>query len=612
MGQQCRICCGLPMSIVIGKPLELKLFAFAVLVGSLSAMPVVLAQSPAQPNKVLHVAFEAADDGFDMIKTYNLYSGSVAEVIFEPLLKYDYLARPVVLVPNTAQAMPTVEQQGKVYRFKIRPGIYFTPDPAFKGKRRELIAQDYIYAIQRISDPQNHAPSYSFVEGKIVGLQQVVDAAKKTGKFDYAAPIAGLKALDRYTLQISLTRADYNFPYILAYVSFAGVAREVVDYYGDRLAQHPVGTGPYRLSKYLPRSKIELQANPDYRGFVWDFKSSGSAADRQLVAAMHGKPMPQIGKVEISIIEEGQSRWLAFKSGQLDYDKLTANAVPQALNGQQLTPALQRAGIQLFQNQEPEISYTAFNMRDPIVGGFSLDKIALRRAISLSYNQAEAIQILYKGQARKAEMFIPEGVQGHDRQYRSSIGYNPRLANKLLDRFGYRKGPDGYRRLPNGQPLTLKFNSQSSSDDVVQAELWKKFLDAIGLRSEFKVSNFADNMKQAMQCKYMIWSSAWIADYPEGENFAQLLYGANAGRGNLSCYQSQAYDALYRQAMALPAAQRQPLYNRMSRQIEADNPWIVHRSRLRSWLIHPNVQGFKAHPLINSLWPYLDIQPEKK
>ena len=257
--------------------MESKLLQFALLVGAMGCGEMAIAKTPAQPNKILNLAFEAPDDGFDMVKTYNFYSGNIAEAIFEPLLKYDYLARPVVLVPNTAQALPKIEQEGKVYTFKIQPGIYFTDDPAFKGKRRALTAQDYIYSIQRVRDPKNHSPTYSFIDGNIQRLEQVVANAKKTGKFNYDAPIAGLKALDKYTLQFTLTRADYNFPYILAYVTFSGTAREVVEFYGDRIGQHPVGTGAYQLSKYVPRSKIEMVANPDYRGFIWNYKSTETA-----------------------------------------------------------------------------------------------------------------------------------------------------------------------------------------------------------------------------------------------------------------------------------------------------------------------------------------------
>ncbi|MFW1940274.1 ABC transporter substrate-binding protein [Acinetobacter junii] len=591
-----------------------KFFTVALFSTVIVFAPLGNAKTPAQADKVLRIAFEAPDDGFDMVKTFNFYSGNVADVIFERLLQYDYLANPVKLVPATAQSMPVIKENGKVYIFKIKPGIYFTADPAFKGQRRELIAEDYVYSVKRILDPKNHSSSYAFIDQKIVGANALVEQAKQTGRFNYDAKIEGVKALDRYTLQFILTQPDYNFPYILAYSTFGATAREVVDYYKDRLGMHPVGTGPYMLSKYVPRSKIELVANPDYRGFVWNFKSTGTAWDNQLVKEMTGKKMPQIGKVNISIIEEEQSRWLAFQSKQLDFDKLTSSSIPKVLDqNNQLKPAMRQKGIRLYPNKEAEITYTMLNMRDPIIGGNNLDKIALRRAIAMSFNVDEYIRILRKGQAVKAEMLVPAGVNGHNPKYRSSIGYNPSLANKLLDHFGYKKGADGYRNLPNGKALVLKINTESGSSSVMYSELWKKNLDAIGIRADFRVSNFADNLKAATQCQYMIWGGAWHADYPEGENFTQLLYGPNVGRGNQSCYSSSAYDGLYKQAMQQPPEKRMPYYEKMSRQIEADNPLILQDTRIRNWVIQSHVQGFKAHPIMNSNWQYLDIaSPRQK
>lgn len=594
--------------------LKSKFFTVALFSTVIVFAPLGNAKTPAQADKVLRIAFEAPDDGFDMVKTFNFYSGNVADVIFERLLQYDYLANPVKLVPATAQSMPVIKENGKVYIFKIKPGIYFTADPAFKGQRRELIAEDYVYSVKRILDPKNHSSSYAFIDQKIVGANALVEQAKQTGRFNYDAKIEGVKALDRYTLQFTLTQPDYNFPYILAYSTFGATAREVVDYYKDRLGMHPVGTGPYMLSKYVPRSKIELVANPDYRGFVWNFKSTGTAWDNQLVKEMTGKKMPQIGKVNISIIEEEQSRWLAFQSKQLDFDKLTSSSIPKVLDqNNQLKPAMRQKGIRLYSNKEAEITYTMLNMRDPIIGGNNLDKIALRRAIAMSFNVDEYIRILRKGQAVKAEMLVPAGVNGHNPKYRSSIGYNPSLANKLLDHFGYKKGADGYRNLPNGKALVLKINTESGSSSVMYSELWKKNLDTIGIRADFRVSNFADNLKAATQCQYMIWGGAWHADYPEGENFTQLLYGPNVGRGNQSCYSSSAYDGLYKQAMQQPPEKRMPYYEKMSRQIEADNPLILQDTRIRNWVIQSHIQGFKAHPIMNSNWQYLDIaSPRQK
>lgn len=563
----------------------------------------------ADPNKVLHVAFEAPDDGFDPVRTTNLYSGWVNESIYENLLTYDYLARPARLVPMTAEAMPEVTDGGKTFTFRIRKGIYFTPDPAFKGKRRELTAEDYVYTLKRLLDPVNRSPSASMIEGKIVGLDAFAAQARKTGKFEYDKPIAGLEAIDRYTLRIRLNQPDYNFLYVTAYHSLAAVAREVIEAYGDQTRAHPVGTGPYLLREYVPRSKIVLVANPDYRGYVWDFASSGDAWDEQLVRDMKGKQMPQVGRVEISIIEEEQSRWLAFQGGQLDVDKLPQIAAPMVMDGVKLKPEFVEQNIGLYRVSEPEITYTLFNMRDPVVGGYTPEKIALRRAMTMSYNIKEEIGLIRKNQARKAEMPVPSGVVGHDPGYRSSIPFDIDLANRLLDHFGYKRGADGYRNFPDGRALRAVMNREPDSVSRQYGELWKRGLDQIGIRLDLAFSNFADNMKAATECKLAMWGSAWYADFPEGENFLQLLYGPNAGQGNHSCYQSAVFDALYRQYVATaPGPQRNRLAIEMSRQIEADTPWALHSSRFRNWLVRPWVKGFKKHPILQSDWQYLDVE----
>ena len=569
-----------------------------------------MAASPADPAKVVRVAFEAPDDGFDLARTTNLYSGQVGEGIFEPLLSYDYLARPAKLIPNTVEAMPEVTDGGKTFTFHLKKGILFTPDPAFKGKRREMTAQDYAYTWKRIVDPVNRSPAISFLGGKIVGLDALAEQAAKSGKFDYDVAVPGIEIPDPYTLRVRLNAPDYNFLYVVAYHGLGAVAREVIESYGMQSGAHPIGTGPYMLSAYVPRSKIILTANPDYRGYTWDFKSTGDAWDDQLVRDMKGKKMPQVGRVEISIIEEEQSRWLAFQDKQLDNDKLPQSASLSALDGTKLKPSLAAEGIGLYRVTEPEITYSLINQRDPVLGGSSKEKIALRRAILMSYDvNAEITQLRLK-QAVPVYGIVPVGVQGHDPAYRSSMAYDPVLANKLLDYFGYKRGADGYRTLPDGKPLLVKIQNEANATSKIFSEIWKRGLDLTGIRAEFPTQNFADNLKAATECRLMMWGAAWHADYPEGENFAQELYGPNAGQGNHACYQSAAYDALYKQMQATPPGpDRLPLYNRMTRQMEADSVWGMHVSRVRNWLVRPWVKGFKKHPFMQAEWAYIDIEP---
>ena len=270
-----------------------------------------VASNGADPEKVLRVTFMVAETGFDPVRVSDYYSGTVIEAIFDPLLTYDYLARPAKLVPNTAESLPQVSDHGKTYSFQIRKGIYFTPEPSFKGKKRELTAADYAYSIKRFLDPKNRSPYAFLFDGKIVGLDELAAQAKKSGRFDYDAKVAGLETPDRHTLRIRLKKPDLNFSHVLALTLTGAVAREAIEAYGDDTESHPVGTGPYLLKSYTRSSKIVLEANPGYRGKTWDSRG-GTTLDAEIAAQMRGKTLPRIGRVEISIMEETQSRWLAF------------------------------------------------------------------------------------------------------------------------------------------------------------------------------------------------------------------------------------------------------------------------------------------------------------
>jgi ABC-type transport system substrate-binding protein len=582
--------------------------ALAGLVAATFALP---AAGAADPNKVLRIAFPTAETGFDPVRISDLYSNTVNESIFDRLLTYDYLARPAKLAPMAVEAMPEISDNGRTFVFHLRKGIYFTPDPAFKGKPRELVAEDFVYSFKRFVDPKNRSPWLFMLEGKIEGLDALGEAAKKSGKFDYEAKVAGMQATDRYTLRFHLTKTDYNFLYVAAHVPFGAMAREVVEAYGDDVQAHPVGTGPYVLASWTRGAKIVLEANPGYRGFTWDFAPVDPAWDDALVQSMRGKSMPQIGRVEISIIDEDQSRWLAFNQKELDLLALPGTFRQQVFGADnKLNAEWTAKGVTLFRGIDPDIGYTYFNMRDPVVGGFAKEKIALRRAVIMAYDLEQEIRIVRRYQAVAAEMPIPVGVVGHDPSYRSINRYDPDLANRLLDRFGYRKGSDGYRTLPDGKPLVLRQASGSSAIEREFNELWQKSMDAIGVRMVFDIGKFADHLKAAKACQLMMWGAAWIADYPDGDNFMQLLYGPNTGQSNNGCYESKAFDAFYLKSTALPnSPERNFLFLEMTRQMEVDGAWSLHTSRERNELIWPWVKGFKKHPILHGEFVYMDLAP---
>lgn len=588
-----------------------------VLVGGLlisSAMS-LLAQSPADPHKVLRYVFPVAETGFDPAGVHDLYSAHVNGSIFETLFTYDYLASPAKLVPRTAANLPEVSADGLTYTIRIQKGIYFAADPVFKGKKRELTSADYVYTFKRLIDPYLRSPNSWLLDGRILGMDAVLKQAAKTGKFNYDQPVAGLQTPDRYTLVIRLTSPDQNFPMLLAHQPAGAVAREVIEKYRDKagfVMGHPVGTGPYLLTRWTPGSRIILKANPDFRSFVWNFKAS-TAEDQKIVKAMQGKKMPQIGVIDIQVIEEGQSRWLSFIKDEIDLFALDGELTVQALQNGKLKPELAKKGVQLSRITDPSIDYHYWNMQNPVVGGMSKDKIALRRAMAMAFSADNYINILQKGDAQRLQAPIPNGVVGYDPNYKSSIPYSVKAANLLLDRYHYKVGADGWRTLPNGKPLQIDMTiSGNSARSQQQAEFWKKTLDSIKIKMSTQSLPFAEALKLEKQCKTMFKSSAWIADYPDADNFMQLFYGKNINVTNNACVKIPEYDRLYEQTQKMPPSpERDALYRKMSRLLEVYMPVQIIGARYRNVLAQPRVIGFKKHPILPAEWMYIDIDMKK-
>lgn len=595
------------------RPLLARLGAIALLLG------VCIAPAhAADPQKTLRWVFSAAETGFDPAGVHDYYSGTVIEAIFETLLTYDYLARPARLIPLTAEALPQISDDGLTWTLKIRKGIRFAPDAAFGGKPRELTAEDYAYALKRLIDPNVRSPYAFLVEDKFLGLDELAEQAKKSGRFDYAARIPGIDAVDRYTLRLRLKRVDHNLAYLLAFPQTSAVAREVIEKYRDesgRAMANPVGTGPFRLGQWVRGAKITLDANPEYRGMIWDFAPNDDPADREIVREMKGKRMPTIARVEIAIMEEDQSRWLAFQNGELDAMNMDGPLAPRALEGEggdRLKPELAQRGIKLSRIVDPEIVYHYWQWDDPVVGGMGKAQIALRRAMAMAYDVAEEIRVVRNGQAVALEYPIPPGVVGHDATWRSSVRKDLATANALLDKFGYRKDQDGLRHLPDGKPFAIRYASRPDSTGRLQEEMWKKAFDALGIRMESQKMPFPELLKLEKQCKLQMRSAGWIADYPDGDNFMQLLYGPRRGQSNGGCVRIPEYDRLYEQSKQLPAGpERDRLYQRMARIIEVYAPWRINLARVRNMLVQPQVIGYRKHPILHAEWLYMDIDNRK-
>ena len=568
----------------------------------------------AAEKKTIKIAFRAAENGFDPQQIEDRYSTGICENIFESFLTYDWLARPVKLVPQTVESVPEGEEGGTLYTFRIKPGILFADDPVFKGNKRELVAKDMEYAVKRFRDPANRSPYSWLFEDKIVGFDEFVDKMKKANKYEYDTPIEGIKVLDKYTISFKLRAPDFNFLYFFAMPLVVPVAREVIEGYPTDTRGHPVGTGPYVLKEWVRRSKIVLERNPNYRGHTLstEFADPNDPWDQAAIKALAGKTLPLIDRIEVYPIEEEQPRFLAFMNVQHDYIEETPLAYVQELfaNGK-LSSAMQKRGVSRFPEMQPEITFDTFNMDDKFVGGYKPENIAFRRALVHAHDRPSEISIIRRGNAIPVMSPIPNGVVGFDPTFRTmEQEYNPEKARALLDMYGYvDKDGDGWRDMPDGRQIILEFKYRSNEEaSRQQAELWTKNLNAIGIRMTSVSQQFVDLLKDRKVGKYQISNVAWIADYPDAQNFLQLLYGPNTDISNDARFNLPEYNKLYSAALKLPdGPERNKLYREMNRVLTAYAPWAYGVQRLYNHFINPWVLGYKKHPILYTSFRFMDV-----
>ncbi|OWQ44310.1 bicyclomycin resistance protein [Roseateles noduli] len=585
-----------------------------------SASAPASAPASASTPKVLRYAFRVAETGFDPAKITDIYSRSITPHVFEGLYTYDQLARPARMKPLTAAAMPETSDDFKVWTVKLRPGTHFADDPAFKGKVRELTAEDYVYSIKRFADPAVASPAWSEVEElELVGLNEYREQVRKSGKpFDYDKPIEGLRALDRYTLQFRSKETRPRLMEVFAQGDLYGaVAREVIEAYPGESMAHPVGTGPYVLKQWRRSSLIVLERNPGYRERFYDQEVEPAPDDAEgqaLKARFKGRRLPMVDRIEVSIIQENQPRWLSFLNGEYDFiERTPEDFINQAMPNGKLAPNLEKQGKHAYRTVASDVLFTVFNMEDPVVGGYTPEKIALRRAVALAIDTQRELTLVRRGQAMLAQSLYMPGTTGYDPAFKSDMStFDPARAKALLDLYGYvDKDGDGWRDKPDGSPLLLESLTtpdqfQRQIDEIVQ-----KNLNAIGLRIAFKTAQWPENLKSLRAGKFQIWSLGTSASKPDGQDSLARMYSGQIGAQNYARFKLPVVDKLYEQASHLPdGPERLKIFDETKRYATAYMPYKYRGHRFITDIAQPQLSGFRRPQFWLNWWEYVDIDPD--
>ena len=586
-----------------------------------AALPGAMQAAPAagEPDgKTLRLAFASAETTFDPPQTNSDANASaVLAQILESPLGFDYLARPVRLSRVTAAAMPAVSADGRVFTVRIQPGIFFAHDPAFKGPdgrqvRRELVAQDYVYSIKRYFDPHwNSADLYLFESLKPPGLSELRERAVKSRKpFDYDTEVEGVRTLDRYTLRVTLGIGDARFLYMFASPQIMGaVAREVVELYGDDIGAHPVGTGAFRLKSWRRASRIELERSPSYRGTQYEGVPADDPIAQRIAAHLKGKNLPLADQVVIDIVEENQPRWLSFLNGTYHWLQVPGNFRALAAPGGSLAPYLAKRGVRLHQQLQADMGMSFFFMDHPLVGGYTAEKVALRRAIGLAFDGDAYVNHVLGGFGIRAQSTVAPFTSGYDPAYKSEMSdFSPARAKALLDLYGYldRDG-DGWREQPDGSPLVLSMATQSSQQDRRANEIWQRSMRAVGLRMAFDVSTWPELLKKSRAGTLMMWGYSWSAGSPDGGFFLAIAYGPNASEANDPRFALPAFDHLFEKQRALPdGAEREAVIRQAKDLLVAYLPYKVHVHNVYLDVVQPWTEGFWRHPFMRDIYRFVD------
>jgi oligopeptide transport system substrate-binding protein len=560
-------------------------------------------------------------------------SAMVQGNIFEGLYGYHYLKRPVELEPLLADAMPTVSDDGLVYTIPIRRGVMFSRHPCFgedthgRWATREVTADDFVLAFKRTADPMiDEGLVRTFLIKRIIGFEDFYNSLEDNHTPDpsrYEGAIAGVTAVDRYTLRIELVEPFPQLPYVLALTNVAPIPHEILPFLSEtemtfRDADQLVGTGPYMMRYYEERRPIVLVRNPDYR--YREYPNEGAPGDAEAgLLADAGTQLPIIDIIHMDCIEEPFTAWLHFMAGDIDSSGISEKLFDFVVSpDQELMEDYAENGIEMNIYEDPTMYWMVFQMDNKLFAASP----SLRRGICLGFDVESYIDVLFNGRGRPAvncipasmEVFSPSGYEAHVAAGPGEFfHYDPEESQRYLalarEELAQAGLLDDNREIPT---LELYIPAESARARAM-ADFAHQQFSRMGLRLRTQSNDWAQHQQLVGRGQAQMYFMGWHADYPDAENFLQLFYSGNYSGYDSPPYENAEYDALYEQARIMPdTPERTELYAQMARIINEDCPMRLLSEPLTYVLVYDWVENYKHHPIGYGYTQYQRINTERR
>jgi len=519
----------------------------------------------------------------------------VCGAFYDTLLQYRYAEGEYTLEPCMLAAMPEVSADGTDYTCILRDDLLFQDGDAFTGadaSARKVTARDVAFSILRLADTRLRSPGFWLIRDRIRGLnafQKRTEAAAEHDFSPYDDLCEGLEIRDDRTLVIHLEKPDPRFLYALALPYTAVVSRRALEHYGDSFADHPQGSGPFRLTRWEKDYIIEMAR---YEGYH---------------AEADGRVLPAADTISCYLVKQPLASWLMFLQGRLDLYVPDSECFEAVVNKDlELSPALRGRGIRLLSRPQLETNYIGFNFTDPLLGG----NPHLRRAITLAFDRERRIE--HSGSRFSAAYGpVPPGVPGAVTEPNPEFGHRDlEAAKRELELAGFKDGIDP----KTGRALVITFD-QTGSDTFYRqtAELMANDMAEIGIEIQPEFNTWPRFVQKLRAGSIQLFRYSWTADYPDAENFLQLFYGENAGGCNRVNYRSAEYDAMYREFLAISDPAEYAAKSReMIRFLQGECPWIFETHTMCFVMAHEWLSGYLPHDFAFNRWKYLRVDPAER
>ena len=561
-------------------------------------------------------------NALDPVRGSSVYDNKGCSFVYQTLLQYDYFRRPLKLKPLLLAEMPKSSEDGKTFSFKLRDDVYFHDNECFPdGKGRKVKSEDFFYSLKRMADASNEPKGWWLMSDTIVGFDEFKkeqnEAAKNGGKFDYDAPVEGMKVISDTEFQVILKEPFFRFSYILAMFQTAVLPREAVEFYGTKFPKNPVGTGPFLLEDWEYGSHMFFVRNPNYfeeyypedPGLEEDGSDPYEGYKRDAELGFYkdaGKRLPILDRVEIRMYTESQPLWLKFKNKELDYSGVPKSNYDAVFIQRTKEPRkeLTEGGVTYHPVPLLDMIYNGFNMEDPDFGGYTESKKKIRQAISLCNDFDEKNRAFFNNDNVVYDGPIPPGLDGHPENHTAAHNFRgPDIARakKLLEEAGH----------PNGDGLPpLVYYTSKSAESAEMAEMLERQLNKIGIKLDTRMVDFSTLSDKLRSREAPFFGLAWGSDYPDAENNLQLFYGPNKSPGsNAFNYDRKEFNDMYEQIRVMkPSPERTAIYEKMRDMVIEDCPMVGSMARVRKYLVNPRLKNFKPVEAFYNYAKYFNVE----